>query len=124
MRIYRVEHGERGHGPYIIPFDEDVDDESQEYYDLTVLAEDLISTHADEDHPAPMHMPRSHVCGFESLGHLEVWFDGFMQALDSEGYVIAEFDVPFDQFRYVEGHGQVAFVKESSQRIDNYPINW
>lgn len=123
MRIFRVEHETRGgHGPYLVPYRYKTDGQNEDYYNLTCLAEDLVSTHNDEDHPAPSHIGYWKVCGFSSLSDLYWWFDGFLDQLWDNGYCVAEFEVPFDKYTYVEGQGQVTFDKNASVRIDNHPI--
>jgi hypothetical protein len=116
MRVYRIQHEARGHGPYIIPFFEgDCDDENDnEYDDLTSLAYMLIRDHQDELHKAPDVIPSRKVCGFDSMYALEAWFDGYMTDLAEMGYVVAEFE-GVDVRNH--GNGQVTFDKELSIRL-------
>lgn len=116
MRVYRIEHQTRGHGPYIIPFFEgDYDDEySNEYDDLTSLAYTLISVHQDDTHKAPDVIPARKVCGFDSIHALEAWFDGYLSDLYDLGYVVAVFEGEEVRFH---GNGQVTFNKELSIRL-------
>jgi hypothetical protein len=121
MRVYRIQHEARGHGPYIIPFFEgDYDDENDNAYDdLTSLAYCLIRDHQDDDHKAPDVIPSRKVCGFDSMAALETWFEGYLSELFEAGYVVMEFEGVDVR---VHGNGQVTFDKELSIRLTSAAI--
>jgi hypothetical protein len=116
MRVYRIQHQDRGHGPYIIPFFEgDYDDPCDNLYDdLSTLAYMLIRDHQDDLHKAPDIIPSRKICGFDSMYALEAWFDGYLTDLFEAGYVVAEFE-GVDVREH--GNGQVTFDKELSFRL-------
>lgn len=121
MRVYRIEHETRGHGPYIIPFiDGDYDDPySNEYDDLTSLAHALVNDHQDDEHPAPRTIYSDEVCGFASMAALTEWFGGWMKNLADLGYVIRSFQG--ENVRH-DSYGQVTFHKELSICLTSQPI--
>jgi hypothetical protein len=122
MRVYRIEHKSRFHGPYIIPFSEYECDAfcegecqaCEDYNDITCLAYAIVGDHQDKYHRSPRGIHRHEVCGFDSLYALEAWFDGWLDKLFAVGYVVAEFDGVKVQHH---GNGQVTFNKYMSNRL-------
>lgn len=118
MLIYRVEHEHNGHGPYIIPDDPyewEIENDDDYFWDMKDFADRLAWEHGNEQHPCPRSIPRSHVCGFDSVGALIDWFDGFEDELEHFGFVIRVFEGVAHEDS--QGYGQVTFVKESANHL-------
>jgi hypothetical protein len=127
MRVYRIEHESKGHGPYIIPFSayecnafcEDECEHDIEYDRITSLAYAVVGAHQDRYHRSPQGILQHEVCGFDSMHALEAWFDGFLGPLLSNGYTVAEFE---GVNVHHHGNGQVTFHKELSIRLTSAAI--
>lgn len=88
-----------GYGPYGCEFQEKL--------------EAMFDDHRQGDHPGPQLdpqlggiQPEEH-CGFATLEALDAWFDGYHEALEELGFMIARYSVPLALVRY--GQQQVVF---------------
>jgi hypothetical protein len=122
MRVFRIEHESRGHGPYIVPLRAyecsplcDGDCRAcDEYETVSNLAWAVVGAHQDRYHRSPSGIQKHEVCGFDSLYALEAWFDGWLDKLLAAGYVVAEYDS--EGVRY-HGNGQVTFNRYVGNRL-------
>jgi hypothetical protein len=101
MYVYRIEHSEYNNGPYSIatPLGH-IEVVGLELQKLVALREKLLDKHHnDETHPGAKNdifgfIPWSEiVTGFDSIGKLLSWFDGYLDILYDCGYVIRVFEV-------------------------------
>lgn len=103
----RVEQLRGGYGPY-----------SPEY---TEALQAMFEDHGNGEHTGPADDPQlgfisgHEHCGFATLDALDEWFDGYHEALESLGFVIAKYLVPIQLVRY--GKQQLVF-----NRGDHWPV--
>lgn len=123
--VYRVEHEEHGHGPYLKP-----DNEDPGYSSAHWEIDGLHDAHeASKAHPGPRQdglgwdiITDSHVHGFDSRELLDKWFSGFKRKLHEAGYVIRVFEAP-EQSTFTSDSGkQTIFIKHLSRVVDTLPV--
>jgi hypothetical protein len=116
MLVYRVANGERTYrgfpaGPYCSRTEE--------------WEEDMAFSHNDPRHPSPdleedlRGVARAEFCGFESMAHLNAWFEGWLHHLDSAGYLVHVYEVPDDRVRF--GIHQVVAQLEEGRLLETIP---
>lgn len=115
MRVYRVEHKEYRHGPYIVPR---TGLPHEVWFPLISLADSLCWAHNDSMHLPPRDIRYNQICGFESLHDLLYWFSDFLDDLTDNGYIVAEYETE----NYNFDNDQVTFDKESAIRLTSSPI--
>jgi hypothetical protein len=122
MRVFRIEHSVRSHGPYIVPLDayecdafcEDECEMDREYIRISNLAWAIVGAHQDRNHRSPSGIHRHEICGFDSVYALEAWFSGWLPKLFGHGYVVAEYEC--ENVRH-HGNGQVTFNRYVGKRL-------
>jgi len=83
----------------------------------------MFEDHASGDNPGPQGDPQlggiqpGEHCGFATLEALDDWFDGYHEALEALGFMIARYSVPLQLVRY--GKQQVVF-----HRGDLFPVEY
>ena len=81
--------------------------------------------HRDRSHPLPGSeghwMSFTDVCGFTDEFRLLLWFDGFLDMLHENGFLIYEYDVP--EWHVVDLTYQSVFSRVSAVLVRSYPIN-
>lgn len=84
---------------------------------------EMSNAHSDgEDHPTPYcdgmeEFTHNHVCGVLEWCAVELWFDGFLEELDSLGYVASEYAIEREHLLVGKGGLQVAFVRDKAWKI-------
>lgn len=138
MRVFRVEHKVRRHGPYAgavpwlgefereycnchsasRPRDHESECESWEVGDFhsRLMWNNSIGRPSPPD-DGMGYPPMAFSYGFVSLNALWEWFDEFLNDLDYFGYEISEYEA-FGQTYVGRTSGQVAFELRDSVRID------
>lgn len=113
VSIYRVEQPHGGFGPYA--------------WEFADTLEDMFDAHNGEGiHTSPKQDellgyidPGEH-CGFATVEQLSAWFDGWEEALDSLGFIVARYSVPLAHVRY--GKTQAVFKRGDLFPEDTRPI--
>lgn len=115
--IYRVEHREHGHGPYL-------DNDRDMYWGI----EGLHDAHeGSRKHPGPRgdsgldwDWSERQRFGFGSRKRLDEWFKGFKRKLHEAGFVIRVYEAP-DETTSISEH-QALFIKEDSRLVETIPV--
>lgn len=120
--VYRVEHKDHGHGPYLRP---DEDGDNDVHYEIAGLHD---AHEGSTAHPGPRgdglswELSRHHVHGFDSRAKLDRWFTGFKRKLHAAGYVIRVFEA-LDESTYTSDSGrQTIFVKAEAKVVDTMSV--
>jgi len=116
IMVFRVEHAVCGIGPYraleVIP-------------ELQQFCDEITKQHSNSySHPTPqadgirnvLDVWRDYYCGFLYLEDLERWFDGWMESLLKEGFVVAKYLTDYDDI-VVGNSGQIIFKKKDEKRV-------
>lgn len=116
MLVWRVEHRDKGHGPYR-------PDPCAEK--LVEFVNRMCEKHdGDDERVTPYRDPLlrntpydpSLVFGFRTLRELKWWFDGFLEDLKAHDYVIRRYRVPGEYV--IVGSRQLIFLRDESELID------
>lgn len=120
--IYRVEHKDHGHGPYL-KLDEDGDNSTHHEVDGLHDAHE-----GSKAHPGPRgdglswEISHYHVHGFDSRQKLDKWFKGFKRKLHAAGYVIRVFEA-LDESTFTSDSGkQTIFIKNDATLVDTMAV--
>lgn len=109
MKVYRFENS-YGIGPY-------------RYYKDELM--DMVTAHADYDHPSPIKDPGLQlfitpnlVCGMDSMEGLLTWFNGYFLGLADSGYEISIWES--ENARVSSVTGQVVFDRSQATLLSKY----
>lgn len=124
MRVYRVAHStERDGGGF--PTGPYTSSPSALPDEATEALWYMGFAHSDDEHPAPeddsqLGDMRAHDrCGFDSLGALYRWFDGFISTLITCGFRVWVYEV---RAARVGKHGQALFDRRDAVLVRNEPL--
>ena len=122
MKVYRVEHGTYGRGPYGFGFD--VHDE---YPDLQRLSFDLTFAHRDvNEYPDGWRdfgsVGPSERFACKTIPPLKRWFDGFLDRLHESGFEICEYQVLPRFVREGISGKQVTFLISEATLVRTIPL--
>ena len=125
--VYRVEHKDGGHGPYLKPESDEWDEER--WFTVHDEVEGLHSAHErSKAHPGPRQdgleydRTEDHVHGFDSRKLLDKWFKGFKRKLHAAGYVVRVYEAPEDSWYPGDSGRQCIFRKDLSGVVDTQNI--
>jgi len=112
LTVYRVEHYDRRHGPYLASFE-------KMNKRCLALANKLHQGFTHEQHPPPgtdgiLNYSPDYYCGFDSIDALFDWFEQWMEELQEHDYYIAVFEVEDSDVRH--GGKQVMFKRKKYRR--------
>lgn len=65
-------------------------------------------------------MTEDHYCGCIDIANVRQWFEGFIDLLSENSFVLSEFEVPEDDI--LIGWNQVAFIMENAEIVRSIPI--
>lgn len=129
--VYRVEHKDEGHGPYLKLEPYDDEDGGGTYMDFTTHWEvsGLHRAHeGSDDHPGPRmddlswERTENHVFGFDERGLLDLWFKGFKRRLHAAGFVVRIYEAPEDSTFTGDSGKQCIFRKDLSTVVDTQSV--
>ena len=117
MLVYRIEHKDNNIGPYW-------NDDS--YKRNNPAIREMGIKHTNDNHPSmwndcnqyKIKDVEAYHCAFISLNQLSVWFEGWLQIIHDNDYIIATYET--DDYRI--GTYQVVFNKSSATRIKEFSI--
>jgi hypothetical protein len=119
MKVYRVEHYDRRHGPYAASWDS-MNNECQKLADVLRVTSTW-EQHPPPDHDGILHYNHQHHCGFASLDALFDWFEQWLEGLIECDYHIAVFEV--DEDDVLIGEKQVMFKRKQHRRKQTIRLN-
>lgn len=113
VSIYRVETPRGGCGPYTREYEHALGD--------------MFAEHRSGSHEGPLQDallgridPAEH-CGFATRDHLEVWFDGWLPLLATNGFVGTRYAVPIHTVRF--GKAQALFRRGDRWPVETFPLS-
>lgn len=110
MRIYRIENA-KGDGPYTSSHDFKYELQNAHQNDALRpgVRDDIIEFDRN-----------IHICGFQKYGHMNTWFDGWLDKLKSQGFKLVKYKV--SQKYVLKGTGQLVFKPNKAKLISTREI--
>lgn len=116
MRVYRLEDRD-GEGPYRSPYT-DLRQQMMDEHDNEWRGNEYQSTkHPSAGRDFLWFQAGVDYCGFASPGEVSRWFEGYLDGLLAEGYVIAEYEIDPAKVKHGRESDQLAFPLREAERI-------
>lgn len=118
MLIYRVEHKDTGEGPYSYDMHKTYTDERIKIMGASQDRETHPSVWFDI-HPSQCALnPLDYFCGFDSIEALLIWFAGWYDTLQSNGFIVSIYDAQYTN----HGTYQSTFHKPTATIVSKVSI--